>query len=175
MRGRKPKPTEMKRRAGNPGKRKLPQAEPKPRVSPDMKVGAIGRLATQFRERYLPELRRLKVLTDVDVAAFELMGPHYAMAWTAARRQGWAMKARAKTRKSKRPQADGFYFDERAATIAVRFFEQLLHHSKGEWAGDPFILEKWQREQIIKPLFGWKRAGGSRGDRSAGGGYEPHK
>jgi len=86
MRGRKPKPTEMKRRAGNPGKRKLPQAEPKPRVSPDMKVGAIGRLATQFRERYLPELRRLKVLTDVDVAAFELMGTHYAMAWNAARR-----------------------------------------------------------------------------------------
>ena len=86
MRGRKPKPTEMKRRAGNPGKRKLPQAEPKPRVSPDMKVGAIGRLATQFRERYLPELRRLKVLTDVDVAAFELMGAHYATAWNAARR-----------------------------------------------------------------------------------------
>jgi len=86
MRGRKPKPTEMKRRAGNPGKRKLPQAEPRPRMSADIKAGAIGKLAVEFRERYLPELRRLKVLTDVDVAAFELMGAHYATAWNAARR-----------------------------------------------------------------------------------------
>ena len=77
------------------------------------------------------------------------------------------MKALTKTRKSKRPQADGFYFDERAATIAVRFFEHLLHHSKGEWAGQPFVLEEWQREQIIKPLFGWKRADGSRRYRRA--------
>ena len=86
MRGRKPKPTEIKKRAGNPGKRKLPQAEPKPRVSADLRADAIGKLAVQFRERYLPELRRLRVLTDVDVAAFELMGAHYAMAWNAARR-----------------------------------------------------------------------------------------
>lgn len=41
--------------------------------------------------------------------------------------------------------------------MAVRFFEKLLVHSKGEWAGKPFILQEWQREDIIKPLFGWKR------------------
>jgi len=86
MRGRKPKPTEIKKRAGNPGKRRLPRAEPKPRMSADVKADAIGKLAVRFRERYLPELRRLKVLTDVDVAAFELMSAHYATAWNAARR-----------------------------------------------------------------------------------------
>jgi len=29
-----------------------------------------------------------------------------------------------------------FYFDERAAEAAVRFFERLLVHVKGEWAGE---------------------------------------
>lgn len=51
-----------------------------------------------------------------------------------------------------------FYFDERAATVAVNFFEKLLHHSKGEWAGQPFILQTWQKDQVIRPLFGWKRS-----------------
>lgn len=50
-----------------------------------------------------------------------------------------------------------FYFDEQAAQVAERFFERLLVHSKGEWAGQPFVLEEWQREEIVRPLFGWKR------------------
>jgi phage terminase large subunit-like protein len=52
---------------------------------------------------------------------------------------------------------DAFYFDERAADGAVRFFERVLRHTKGEWAGRPFVLEGWQREEVIRPLFGWKR------------------
>jgi hypothetical protein len=60
-----------------------------------------------------------------------------------------------------------FHFDERAATIAVNFFERLLRHSKGEWAGQPFTLQAWQRDQIIRPLFGWKRADGTRQYRMA--------
>ena len=68
-----------------------------------------------------------------------------------------------KSRKTAKPapgrNGNQFYFDERAATVAVRFFERLLRHSKGEWAGQRFKLETWQREQIIKPLFGWKRRG----------------
>ena len=60
-----------------------------------------------------------------------------------------------------------FYFDECAAQVAVNFFERLLHHSKGEWAGRPFILEAWQRDQIIRPLFGWKQSDGTRRYRRA--------
>ena len=52
---------------------------------------------------------------------------------------------------------DEFWFDKDAANLAVRFFEKLLLHSKGEWAGKPFKLQDWQREDIIRPLFGWKR------------------
>lgn len=49
-----------------------------------------------------------------------------------------------------------YYYDEEAANRAVEFFHEYLRHSKGEWAGQPLILEEWQQEEIIKPLFGWK-------------------
>lgn len=50
-----------------------------------------------------------------------------------------------------------YYYDEKHAKAAVLFFEKLLKHSKGEWAGQAFGLLDWQREDIIEPLFGWKR------------------
>jgi len=56
----------------------------------------------------------------------------------------------------------GFWFDKAAADRACRFFEQRLAHVKGEWAGQPFVLTKWQREKIVRPLFGWKRPDGLR-------------
>lgn len=34
-----------------------------------------------------------------------------------------------------------------------RFCAKFLRHIKGQWAGKPFILEPWQRDEIIKPLF----------------------
>ena len=49
-----------------------------------------------------------------------------------------------------------FYFDEDAADKAVLFIEKFCTHVKGELAGKPFILEKWQKDDIIRPLFGWK-------------------
>ena len=49
-----------------------------------------------------------------------------------------------------------YYFDEVAANRAVAFIEKHITHVKGELAGRPFILEDWQKEEIIKPLFGYK-------------------
>ncbi len=60
-----------------------------------------------------------------------------------------------------------FHFDKQAADMAVAFFEQLLVHVKGEWAGEPFILQPWEKNDIIRPLFGWKRADGTRKYRRA--------
>ncbi len=59
----------------------------------------------------------------------------------------------------------GLYFDPDAAQIVIDFFD-LLRHSKGKWAGQPFILEPWQMF-IIWVLFGWKRADDSRRFRIA--------
>ena len=50
----------------------------------------------------------------------------------------------------------GLYFDPAAAQHAIDFFG-FLRHSKGEWAGQPFVLEPWQ-QFIVWVLFGWKRA-----------------
>jgi len=62
---------------------------------------------------------------------------------------------------------DGFWFDEQAADHAASFFERFLRHTKGEWAGEPFRLQEWQRDGIVRPLFGWKRRDGSRRYRTA--------
>jgi phage terminase large subunit-like protein len=49
-----------------------------------------------------------------------------------------------------------YYFDEDAANRVVVFFEKGLRHFKGKWAGEPFILQDWQK-QIVRDVFGWKR------------------
>lgn len=61
---------------------------------------------------------------------------------------------------------EGTAFDVRSAAVAVAFFEKLLHHVKGEWSGEPFKLQDWQRG-LVSELFGWKRPDGSRRYRRA--------
>ena len=53
------------------------------------------------------------------------------------------------------------YFDERAATVAERFFDRMLVHIEGPMAGRPFVLEPWQRS-IVREVFGRKRPDGLR-------------
>jgi phage terminase large subunit-like protein len=55
-----------------------------------------------------------------------------------------------------------YWFDERAADAAVRFYEQHIKLTKGEWAGRAFHVQDWQQDDILRPLFGWKRADGTR-------------
>lgn len=60
----------------------------------------------------------------------------------------------------------GYYYDQAAADHVCEFFERFLVHTKGEYAGKPFVLERWQRDDIVGPLFGWKRPDGRRRFRS---------
>lgn len=57
------------------------------------------------------------------------------------------------------------WFDDDEADRAVGFF-RLLKHWKGQWAGQQFRLEPWQ-EFIVRSLFGWMRADGTRRFRTA--------
>lgn len=50
-----------------------------------------------------------------------------------------------------------YYFDQAKADHAVGFFENFLIHSKGQFAGKPFTLLPWQKEDVIEELFGWMR------------------
>ncbi len=86
------------------------------------------------------------------------------------------MPARRKAAQQERPQAvesdatwDGrhwrvgeYWFDEAAADKAATFFPKHLRLTSGEWAGSPFVLEEWEEHDIVRPMFGWKRADGTR-------------
>jgi phage terminase large subunit-like protein len=48
-----------------------------------------------------------------------------------------------------------YYFDEESALSSLAFFD-FLCHSKGEWAGETFLLEPWELF-ILWQLFGWLR------------------
>ncbi len=62
---------------------------------------------------------------------------------------------------------NGCVFDEAAGLRVVKFIERFCHHSKGRWAGKPFILEPWQKDDILMPLFGWMNTEGFRRYRIA--------
>lgn len=36
----------------------------------------------------------------------------------------------------------------------VRFFTEILLHTKGRWARQPFVPARWQERDILRPLFG---------------------
>ena len=55
-----------------------------------------------------------------------------------------------------------YHFDHAAADAAVAFFGNYLRLTKDRWAGKPFVLQPWQADDIVRPLFGWKRADGTR-------------
>jgi len=53
--------------------------------------------------------------------------------------------------------SDEYYYDEKSANRVIKFIEKHITHVKGELAGQPIILENWQKDDIIKPVFGIKR------------------
>lgn len=79
-----------------------------------------------------------------------------------------ALEAYTNARWDGRVWRDGpYWYDERTADRAASFFPNHLVFSEGEWAGKPFVLEPWEEDDIIRPLFGWKRSDGTRRYRRA--------
>jgi len=66
MPGPKPKPTALKIFQGNPGKRKLPRAEPKPLAKAPPCPAFLGAVAKAKWATLVPELSRLGLLTIID-------------------------------------------------------------------------------------------------------------
>lgn len=48
----------------------------------------------------------------------------------------------------------GWKYVPSLAKLYVSFMERNLRHSQGEWHGKPFKLQRWQREELVAPLFG---------------------
>lgn len=83
MSGPPPKPTQLKKLHGNPGKRAVNTDEPQPeRVAPAMPADLMEQ-AAQFWEAYAPKLEKLGLLTELDGLAFTMLSVHYHVAWQA--------------------------------------------------------------------------------------------
>ena len=54
-----------------------------------------------------------------------------------------------------RAVAEGYRFNLDLAQHVEYFFKEKIKHSSGQWAGEPFELQPWQRDDVIYPLFGW--------------------
>ncbi len=79
--GRKPKPTTLKKLAGNPGRRPLNEIEPKPGpADPKMPRGMLPKEGQRLWKSLAGPLTQMGVLTEVDLPAFEMLCLHYAMA-----------------------------------------------------------------------------------------------
>src|SRR3990167_10393807 len=63
-------------------------------------------------------------------------------------------------------ESAGYHFDAAAADTAVHFFPKYLVHIKGVKAGQPFVLEPWERA-IVGCIFGWLDDAGLRRFREA--------
>jgi phage terminase large subunit-like protein len=51
-------------------------------------------------------------------------------------------------------QSRGLMFSKSRADHVIRFIETFCRHSKGAWAGKPFVLDTWQTA-LVSILFGW--------------------
>jgi len=81
MPGRKPKPTELKKLEGNPGRRPLNENEPKPDLADiTLPRGKLPKEGQNLWKKLAPRLLDLGILTEVDLPAFEMMCLHYALA-----------------------------------------------------------------------------------------------
>ena len=78
MRGKKPIPTEMKRLAGNPGRRALNNAEPTPDVEMPQPPSHLNEVALAEWRRISAELMALKVVSKVDATALAMYCDAYA-------------------------------------------------------------------------------------------------
>jgi P27 family predicted phage terminase small subunit len=83
MRGRRPKPTRLKVLTGNPGKRPLNEAEPRPEVAIPDCPQELGETARREWNRLVGELASLKLLTNFDRAALAAYCGAYAL-WAEA-------------------------------------------------------------------------------------------
>ena len=70
-----------------------------------------------------------------------------------AKREGWDRFIR--TASDEVALLKGFRFSKKRAERVQEFGLEYAKHYAGRWAGQPFELLKWQRDEVVFPLFGW--------------------
>jgi phage terminase large subunit-like protein len=87
--------------------------------------------------------------------------PQLPAALRRAQREGWRKWIQSAA-DERAVVEEGCWFDEAAGLYVVEFFDRFLVHTMGQFAGQPFELLPWQRDDVVMPLFGWKRKDGTR-------------
>lgn len=95
-------------------------------------------------------------------AVLEKKSLAYKRAKASAGRQGWDWRWIRSEQDVKAVLDDGCYFEARAGQRVVKFYERFLRLWKGIHAGEPFRLQPWQSQDLILPMFGWRRRSGTR-------------
>lgn len=72
-----------------------------------------------------------------------------------------------RTKADERAVDQGCWFDPSGPERVRAFFATFLCHSKGQFAGKAFELLDWQWNDLVCPLFGWRRKDGFRRFRVA--------
>lgn len=83
-----------------------------------------------------------------------------------AKREGWAEYIRGPN--DERAMLEGCYVDLERGLHFVEFCKRFIKLSKGKWAGRPWEPMQWQIDEIMVPLFGWRRPDNTRRFRRAG-------
>lgn len=81
------------------------------------------------------------------------MGKSLAQRTAEAKQEGWHRYVRSEN--DERAMLAGYKFVPVFGEYVCEFFAKYLRHSKGQWAGKPFILADVQRDEIVMPLFSW--------------------
>ena len=188
QRGRKPKPTAVKVLEGNPGKRSLNTAEPKPEKKAPRCPSWLEDEAKKEWKRMSKQLEQLGILTEIDMAAFAGYCQAYAR-WKEAEEFITQHGTIVKTPSGYWQQVPQVSIAQTYLKIMNKFCEQFgltpsarsrivadtaedkesdavnfincLKHTKGKWRGVPFELLSWQ-DEIIRTLFGTVKENGYR-------------
>jgi P27 family predicted phage terminase small subunit len=115
VRGRKPKPTALKALAGNPGKRPLPDGEPRPDPALPSPPAFLDEEARTEWDRIAPELHKLGLLTHLDRTVLAAYCVSFAV---------WVRAGAGLSRLLSSPDADGPAI-KRWATICSRALREL--------------------------------------------------
>lgn len=113
MNGRKPKPTHLKLIQGNPGKRPINGAEPKPKRSRPAAPDHLDKESKLIWEAVVKELDDISILTSIDIFAVEILCAAISDHRAAIRQIARNAKSHAADRKAKADpsfSADGHYY-----------------------------------------------------------------
>lgn len=71
-------------------------------------------------------------------------------------------KQQIKTVRKKSASSDNYWFDQEKVDHVIAWIERYCTHPVGDLQGEPLILPEWFKEDVIKPVFGWKKPNGVR-------------